>query len=127
MTSGHTAKPKSLCQAILVFYGAPVHPRAGPRAERALDEGRLTARGGVTVGLPLTADGLGCAMLPGLMGVLSAAALIGAGTDLITPLGFAALTSSAPQVRLDQTMGAADLGHKPGDAEGRCWSRSSPR
>ncbi|MFJ8600379.1 hypothetical protein ACIREM_16970 [Streptomyces shenzhenensis] len=91
-----------------------------PRAGRNLGESRLTTQGGITVGLD-------SAMLPGLMGMLSAAALIGAGTALITPLGFAALASSAPQERLGQTMGAAELGREPGDAGGRCWSRSSPR
>jgi hypothetical protein len=57
-------------------------------------------------------------MLPGLTGVLSAAALIGAGTGLITPLGFAALASSTPQERLGQTMGSAELGRELGDAGG---------
>lgn len=37
---------------------------------------------------------LGCAMLPGLTGLLLGAALIDAGTGLITPLGFAALANA---------------------------------
>lgn len=107
-----------------VATGAAVSALAGcaavvqPKAGRALDEGRLTARGGLTAGLLLAAAGLGCAMLPGLAGVLSAAVLIGAGTGLITPLGFAALASSAPPERLGQTMGAAELGRELGDAGG---------
>ncbi|MCX4804501.1 hypothetical protein OG594_23180 [Streptomyces sp. NBC_01214] len=44
--------------------------------------------------LTVTAAGLGCAMLPGLTGILTSAALIGAGTGLITPLGFADLVSA---------------------------------
>lgn len=100
--------------SVLAACAAVVQPRAG----RALDAGRITARGGLTVGLLLAAAGLACAMLPGLTGVLLAAALIGAGTGLITPLGFAALASATPQERLGQTMGAAELGRELGDAGG---------
>ncbi|PWI14375.1 MFS transporter [Streptomyces sp. Act143] len=91
---------------------------AQPRAGRALDTGRISARGGSAAGLLLAAAGLGCAMLPGLTGVLLAAALIGAGTGLITPLGFAALAAATPRERLGQTMGAAELGRELGDAGG---------
>ncbi|MEV5844008.1 MFS transporter [Streptomyces sp. NPDC051985] len=100
--------------SVLAACAAVVQPRAG----RALDAGRLTTRSGITAGLLLTAAGLGCAMLPGLTGVLLGAALIGLGTGLITPLGFAALASSTPQERLGQTMGAAELGRELGDAGG---------
>ncbi|MER7083935.1 hypothetical protein [Saccharopolyspora kobensis] len=62
--------------------------------------------------------GLACAVLPGLLGILLAAALIGAGTGLITPLGFAALAAATPQERMGQTMGAAELGRELGDAGG---------
>lgn len=57
-------------------------------------------------------------MLPGLTGILLAAVLIGVGTGLITPLGFAALAASTPAERLGQTMGAAELGRELGDAGG---------
>ncbi|WP_329332942.1 MFS transporter [Streptomyces sp. NBC_00663] len=100
--------------SVLAACAAVVQPRAG----RALDAGRITARGGLTVGLLLAAAGLACATLPGLAGILLAAALIGAGTGLITPLGFAALASSTPRERLGQTMGAAELGRELGDAGG---------
>ncbi|MFF4633905.1 MFS transporter [Streptomyces griseorubiginosus] len=100
--------------SVLAACAALVQPRAG----RALDEGRLTARSGLLAGLLVTAAGLACAMLPGLAGVLCAAALIGAGTGLITPLGFAALASSTPPERLGQTMGSAELGRELGDAGG---------
>ncbi|WP_445284835.1 MFS transporter [Streptomyces sp. DSM 118148] len=100
--------------SLLAACSTVVQPRAG----RALDSGRLTARAGLPVGLLLAAAGLGCAMLPGLAGVLSAAALIGAGTGLITPLGFAALASSTRPERLGQTMGAGELGRELGDAGG---------
>nr|WP_237519497.1 MFS transporter [Streptomyces sp. HUCO-GS316] len=100
--------------SVLAACAAVVQPKAG----RAIDDGRLTTRGGIGAGLLLTAAGLACAMQPGLTGVLSAAALIGAGTGLITPLGFAALASSTPQERLGQTMGSAELGRELGDAGG---------
>ncbi|MFF5018616.1 MFS transporter [Streptomyces sp. NPDC001165] len=100
--------------SLLAACAAVVQPRAG----RALDEGRLTTRSGLGVGLAVTAAGLVCAMLPGLTGILVGATLIGLGTGLITPLGFAALASSTPQERLGQTMGAAELGRELGDAGG---------
>lgn len=100
--------------SVLVACAAVVQPKAG----RALDHGRLTTRTGIAAGLLLTAVGLGCTMLPGLTGLLLGAALIGAGTGLITPLGFAALAASTPTERLGQTMGAAELGRELGDAGG---------
>ncbi|MFE2301221.1 MFS transporter [Streptomyces sp. NPDC059445] len=100
--------------SVLAACAAVVQPWAG----RALDAGRLTARGGITSGLLLAAAGLGCATLPGVPGLLSGAALIGTGTGLITPLGFAALAASTPAERLGQTMGAAELGRELGDAGG---------
>jgi MFS family permease len=107
VTTGAAVSVLAACAAI-----------AQPRAGRALDGGRLTARGGITAGLLITAAGLACAMLPGLLGVLTGAALIGVGTGLITPLGFAALAASTPTERLGQTMGAAELGRELGDAGG---------
>ncbi|WP_330310351.1 MULTISPECIES: MFS transporter [unclassified Streptomyces] len=100
--------------SVLAACAAVVQPRAG----RALDAGRLTARAGIGAGLLTAAAGLVCATLPGLTGVLLAAALIGAGTGLITPLGFAALAGGTPRERLGQTMGAAELGRELGDAGG---------
>ncbi|MEV5952983.1 MFS transporter [Streptomyces sp. NPDC051987] len=100
--------------SLLAATAALVQPRAG----RARDAGRLTTRAGLTAGLLLTATGLACAMLPGLAGILTAAVLTGAGTGLITPLGFAALAAGTPEERLGQTMGAAELGRELGDAGG---------
>ncbi|MET8331785.1 MFS transporter [Streptomyces sp. NPDC005181] len=100
--------------SVLAACAAVVQPAAG----RALDAGRITTRMGLAVGLLVTTAGLGCAMLPGLLGVLTGAALIGAGTGLITPLGFAALAASTPEDRLGQTMGSAELGRELGDAGG---------
>jgi MFS family permease len=100
--------------SLLAATAAIVQPRTG----RALDDHRLTTRAGIGTGLAITAAGLAAAMLPGLLGVLTAALLIGAGTGLITPLGFAALAAASPPERLGQTMGAAELGRELGDAGG---------
>lgn len=100
--------------SVLAASAAVVQPYAG----RALDAGRITVRAGLATGLGLTAAGLLCAMLPGLTGVLAAAVLIGAGTGLITPLGFTALATSTPEERMGQTMGSAELGRELGDAGG---------
>ncbi|ABG99055.1 possible tetracycline resistance protein (plasmid) [Rhodococcus jostii RHA1] len=100
--------------SVLAACAAVVQPRAG----RALDAGHLSAGSGTAVGLLLTAAGLGCAMLPGLPGVLLAAVAIGTGTGLITPLAFASLAGSTPQERMGQTMGAAEVGRELGDAGG---------
>ncbi|WP_293995006.1 MFS transporter [Streptomyces sp.] len=100
--------------SLLAATAAVVQPRAG----RALDDRRLSTGSGLAAGLSVTAVGLACAMLPGLTGILVGAALIGAGTGLITPLGFAALATSTPAERLGQTMGAAELGRELGDAGG---------
>ncbi|MEU0567029.1 MFS transporter [Nonomuraea sp. NPDC005983] len=100
--------------SVLAACAALVQPAAG----RALDTGRLSTRAGLVAGLLATAAGLACATLPGLPGILAGAALIGAGTGLITPLGFAALAASTPQERLGQTMGSAELGRELGDAGG---------
>ncbi|MFD0689994.1 MFS transporter [Actinomadura fibrosa] len=100
--------------SVLAACAAVVQPWAG----RALDGGRLTPRTGLPAGLLITAAGLACAMLPGLPGMLAAAVLVGAGTGLVTPLGFAALAARTPAERLGQTMGAAELGRELGDAGG---------
>ncbi|MER7812645.1 MFS transporter [Streptomyces sp900116325] len=107
VTTGTAVSALAACAAI-------VQPYAG----RALDSGRLTTRTGLATGLAITAAGLLCAMLPGLLGVLTAAVLVGAGTGLITPLGFTALATSTPEERMGQTMGSAELGRELGDAGG---------
>lgn len=98
----------------LAACAALVQPWAG----RALDEGRLNTRTGLSAGLAVTACGLAAAVLPGVPGLLVAAVLIGGGTGVITPLGFAALATATPEERIGQTMGAAELGRELGDAGG---------
>ena len=100
--------------SVLALTAALVQPRAG----RALDDGRLSVRTGLLSGLLITAAGLGAATVGGVAGVVAAAALIGLGTGIITPLGFAALAASTPEERMGQTMGSAELGRELGDAGG---------
>ncbi|MEV4889289.1 MFS transporter [Nonomuraea sp. NPDC055795] len=110
-TAGLSPLATGAAVSVLALCAALVQPWAG----RALDSGRLRTGTGVAAGLLLTASGLAAAMLPGL---LPAAALIGAGTGLITPLAFAALAAATPPERLGQTMGTAELGRELGDAGG---------
>ncbi|MBL7495147.1 MFS transporter [Frankia sp. CNm7] len=116
--SGRVAGLGTMATGAAVSVLAACAALTQPQAGRAFDQGRLTTRSGLAAGLSVTAAGLACAMLPGLTGVLAGAALIGAGTGLITPLGFAALAASTPAERLGQTMGAAELGRELGDAGG---------
>jgi MFS family permease len=116
--SGRAAGLDPIATGAAVSVLAACAAVAQPWAGRALDNGRLTARSGLTAGLVLTALGLAAATLPGLAGVLAGAALIGIGTGVVTPLGFAALAASTPQARLGQTMGSAELGRELGDAGG---------
>ena len=73
----------------------------------------------MAAGLLLAAAGFGMSVaLHGLAGLIPAAVLVGAGSGLVTPLGFARLASSTPTERLGQTMGAAEVGRELGDAGG---------
>ena len=91
---------------------------AQPVAGRALDADRITVTGGIAAGIVLTAAGLAVALLPGLVGLVSAAIVIGVGCGLITPLAFTMLARSTPKDRLGETMGAAEIGRECGDAAG---------
>jgi MFS family permease len=73
----------------------------------------------MAVGLLVAAAGfVFAALVPGLAGLLPAAAVIGVGTGLATPLGFASLAAATPRERLGQTMGSAEVGREIGDAGG---------
>ncbi|MEU6587001.1 MFS transporter [Nocardia sp. NPDC046763] len=101
--------------SLLAATAALVQPRVG----RARDTGRLKDRSGLAAGLLLAAIGLAtAAALPATAGTVCAAVIIGAGTGLITPLGFAHLAATSPPERIGQTMGAAELGRELGDAGG---------
>jgi MFS family permease len=58
------------------------------------------------------------ALVPGVGGVLAAAAAVGVGVGSTTPLGFAHLAARTPPERLGQTMSAADVGRELGDSGG---------
>lgn len=104
-----------LVVSVLAATAALVQPLAG----RVRDAGRLRDRVGMTGGLLLAAAGLAvAALVPGLPGLLPAAVAVGAGTGLVTPLGFAALAASTPPARLGRTMGSAEVGREVGDAGG---------
>jgi DHA1 family tetracycline resistance protein-like MFS transporter len=101
--------------SLLAASAALIQPRAG----RAYDTGRLPGPLGTGVGLALAAAGFTLtALLPGPAALALAAITIGAGTGIVTPLGFAALAAAAPAGRLGQTMGAAEVGRELGDAGG---------
>ena len=100
--------------SLLAATAALIQPRAG----RARDHGRITDRAGLAAGLILTAIGSVAAAIPGIGGLLAAAVLIGIGVGVITPIGFAYLTTTTPKERLGQTLGAAEIGRELGDAGG---------
>jgi MFS transporter, DHA1 family, tetracycline resistance protein len=101
--------------SLLAAAAAVVQPWAGRRH----DSGRLNARTGMAAGLGIAAAGFVlAALVAGLGGLLPAAVIIGVGTGLATPLGFASLAAATPPERLGQTMGSAEVGREIGDAGG---------
>lgn len=100
--------------SVLALVTAVAQPLAG----RAHDAGRMSISVGIISGIAITAVGLACAALPGMVGLLSAAVVIGLGCGIITPLAFTMLAESTPEERLGQTMGAAEIGRESGDAAG---------
>lgn len=100
--------------SLLAATAALIQPQAG----RARDHGRVSDRAGLGAGLILTAVGSAAAAIPGIAGPLTAAVVIGIGVGIITPIGFAYLTTATPPERLGQTLGAAEIGRELGDAGG---------
>jgi MFS family permease len=100
--------------SVLAATTALVQPRIG----KARDDGRIGDRVGLAGGLVITAAGCAAVLLPGILGLVAAALLIGLGVGVITPIGFAHLASVAPADRLGQTMGSAEVGRELGDAGG---------
>jgi MFS family permease len=72
----------------------------------------------LTAGVLTLSLGLVLVMVPGLLGVVLSAVVIGVGTGVVTPVAFASLAAGTPAERLGQTMGAAELGRELGDAGG---------
>ncbi len=93
--------PLCFAMSASVFEGCDRRRRLGGNGPRRV--GSFAARGGPG---------------PGLVRLLLAALIIGAGTGLITPLAFAALAEHTAPERLGQTMGSAELGRELGDAGG---------
>lgn len=90
----------ALAAALAVPYVAPLPRRrrtlaltaavVQPRTGRALDAGRVGVGTALRAGLALTGVGLIAAALPAVAGLLLAASLVGVGTGVVTPVGFAA-------------------------------------
>ena len=92
---------------------------AQPRVGRLRDRNRVTDKQGTTAGLLLIAAGVGLlAVAPGPVTIFVAAAAIGTGVGVATPLGFAHLADTTPPERMGRTMGSAELGRELGDAGG---------
>ena len=94
-----------------------------PWAGRARDRGRLRDTVALTAGLALAAAGVAltavvAATPDALYLLLPAAVAIGAGTAVLTPIGFAHLADHTRPDRLGQTMGSAEIGRELGDAGG---------
>ncbi|MEO8222808.1 MAG: MFS transporter [Specibacter sp.] len=90
-----------------------------PVVGRLRDQGHISDRGGMSLGLALIALGiilLAAIPLPATLYVASI--VIGTGIGITTPLGFAHLVSTTPPERLGRTMGTAELGREIGDAGG---------
>lgn len=100
---------------VLALISALVQPRIG----RLRDAGRITTRAGIAAGLcAITIGLLVVVALPGVVPLFVAAAVIGLGIGMTTPLAFAHLAASTPTERLGRTMGSAELGRELGDAGG---------
>ncbi|PYI69811.1 MFS transporter [Arthrobacter livingstonensis] len=101
--------------AVLALSSTLTQPLVG----RWRDQGRLTARAGMSWGLALIAAGIILlAVFPHPMTLYLAALVIGAGIGITTPLGFAHLAATTPPERMGRTMGTAEIGRELGDAAG---------
>lgn len=101
--------------SVLAIASVLIQPWIG----RSRDRGRISDARGMRAGLLLTAAGIALlALAPGSVTVFLAAAAIGAGVGIATPLGFAHLADTTPPERMGRTMGSAELGRELGDAGG---------
>ena len=93
-----------------------------PWAGRARDRGRLGDTTGMATGLAAAAAGMTIAAIADTLTspvLLVLAALgIGAGSALLTPLGFAHLAENTPAEHLGHSMGSAEVGRELADAGG---------
>ncbi|GAA4677940.1 hypothetical protein GCM10023215_08470 [Pseudonocardia yuanmonensis] len=101
--------------ACLALSSTLVQPRAG----RAHDRGRLSARTALAAGFALMVGGFVlAATIPGIGALVASAVVLGLGVGVATPVAFASLAASSPPERLGQTMGSAEVGRELGDAGG---------
>lgn len=101
--------------AVLALSSTLTQPVIG----RFRDEGRIVPRTGMAAALALIAMGIIIlALAPQPFTLYPAAALIGLGIGIATPLGFAHLAANTPHERMGRTMGTAELGRELGDAAG---------
>jgi MFS family permease len=90
-----------------------------PAIGRLRDEGRITARAGISLGLLLITLGISLlATVPAPAFLFLAALTLGLGIGITTPLGFAQLAITTPSERMGRTMGSAEMGREVGDAGG---------
>lgn len=88
-----------------------------PVAGRWMDRGRLPFRAAAPLAVLCCAGGtLLAAAAPSFLVIAVAAALIGAGVGIGTPVAYATLAARTDQAELGRTMGAAELGRELGDA-----------
>jgi MFS family permease len=100
---------------VLALASSVIQPRIG----MLRDQGRLSDKPGMVAGLLCIAGGtLMAGIFPGAAWIYLAAALIGTGIGVSTPLAFAHLADSTPSERMGRTMGSAELGRELGDAGG---------
>ncbi len=101
--------------AVLALSSTLTQPLVG----RWRDQGCISARGGMSLGLALIAAGIVLlAVVPQPLTLYLAALVIGCGIGISTPLGFAHLASTTPPERMGRTMGSAEIGREVGDAAG---------
>ncbi|MFQ4149519.1 MFS transporter [Arthrobacter sp. LAPM80] len=101
--------------AVLALSSTLTQPLVG----RWRDQGRISARIGMSLGLALIAAGIiPLAVAPQPVMLYLAALVIGCGIGITTPLGFARLASTTPPERMGRTMGTAEIGRELGDAAG---------
>ncbi|WP_231442340.1 MFS transporter [Brevibacterium zhoupengii] len=101
--------------AVLALSSALTQPFIGSLR----DQGRISSRKGLSIGLITTAVGIACLAffpLPAMLYI--AAVIIGCGIGITTPLGFAHLAATTPPERMGRTMGSAEIGREIGDAGG---------
>ncbi|WP_314454067.1 MFS transporter [uncultured Microbacterium sp.] len=101
--------------SVTAVVSAVIQPRIGRMHDVAAHRtGAFIVAGAATLVLALVLP----ALVPALAVLIAAAALVGVGVGVITPLGFARLAATTPPDRMGRTMGSAELGREIGDAGG---------